>query len=79
MNKLFVELRQSSANNNEFHCRLKQDLKNITQSNTVYVPADKTSNMYQMQKEQYDQHLTNAITKTYKKANETVKNKVIGW
>ena len=62
---------------NQFQQQVKQDLRNITQSNTVYVPADKTSNMYLMRKEQYDKHLTNAITKTYKKSDDNVKNKVI--
>ena len=30
--------------------------------------------MYLMSKKQYDKHLVNAITKTYKKSNDTVKN-----
>ena len=65
-----VKFRRSA---NQFQQQVKQDLKNITQSNTVYVPADKTSNMYLMRKELYDKHLTNAITKTYKKSDEKTK------
>ena len=73
----FVRKVKFRKNTNQFQYKMKQDMKNIVQSNKVYVPADKTSNMYLMSKEQYDKHLVNAITKTYKKSNDTVKNEVI--
>ena len=37
--------------------------------------AGKTSNMYRLTKEQYDQLIMNSITFTYKKANNNIKNK----
>ena len=73
----FVRKVKFRKNTNQFQYKMKQDTKNIVQSNKVYVPADKTSNMYLMSKEQYDKHLVNANTKTYKKSNDTVKNEVI--
>ena len=38
--------------------------------------AGKTSNMYRLTKEQYDQLIMNSITFTYKKANNNIKNKL---
>ena len=45
-------------------------MKLIQQCNKTLTPADKTSNMYRIIKEEYDKMRRNAITSTYKKANE---------
>ena len=43
-------------------------------SNKLYVPADKTTNMYKVTPQEYDRLLTNSITKTYKKTNNNTKH-----
>ena len=55
---------------------IQQDIKNINNSDKLYVPADKTSNMYKINKQDYDKILTNSITKTYQKAENSTKHKV---
>lgn len=61
---------------NEFQSKLKQDIRSIKQSEKVYTPADKTSNMYKMSKERYEQLLMNSITTTYKKADKNISKKI---
>ena len=39
------------------------------------IPADKTSNMYRLTKEEYNKMRRNAITSTYKKANGNIKKR----
>ena len=60
---------------NEFQKRIKADIKKI-ESEKVFVPADKTSNMYKVDKEDYEKILTESITKTYKKTNNNTKHLV---
>ena len=38
--------------------------------------VDKTSDMYRLTKEQYDQSIMNSITSIYKKPNSNIKNKL---
>ena len=45
-------------------------------SDKVYTPADKTSNIYKISKEEHNQLLSNAVTSTYKKANEKLAEKI---
>ena len=45
-------------------------------SDKTLTPADKTSNMYRLTKEQYNQLKHSAVTSTYKKANINIKEKV---
>ena len=40
------------------------------------IPFDKTSNMYRLTKEEYDQLIMNSITSTYKKANNNIKKQI---
>ena len=56
--------------NNEFQKKMKEDMKNIKTCGKVVVPADKSTNLYKVDKETYENHITNNITKTYKKSNE---------
>ncbi len=56
--------RQSNA----FQDRLKEDIKKITSSEKVFVPADKTGNMYTVSKNTYDSLVAKAVHKDYKKA-----------
>ena len=51
-------------------------MKLIQQCNKTLTPADKTSNMYRITKEEYDKMRRNAVTSTYKKANENSKKRI---
>ena len=61
---------------NTFQEKLKEDIKLIKKSNKTRTFADKTSNMYRLTKEEYDQLIMNSITSTYKKANNNIKNQI---
>ena len=54
---------------------LKSDVKLIQQSSKILTPADNTSNMYRLTKEQHNKMRRNAITSTYKKANGSIKKR----
>ena len=73
--KLAKEVKFRSAGN-EFQRKLKEDAKNIRNSGKTLTPADKTSNMYRLTKDEYNQLRTNAVTAKYKKASEKLKAKV---
>lgn len=60
-----VEFRKVS---NDFHSTLKKDINRIKASNSVFVKADKTRNMYELSKEQYDKLLVENVTKHYRTA-----------
>ena len=57
---------------NEFLHRLKSDVKKIKESENVFVLADKTTNLYEVDKATYKKVMLENITKTYKKATEEV-------
>ena len=61
-----VEFRQYS---NDFQEHVRNDIRNIRQSGKVVVSADKSGNMYKMDKTDYKKHLSNSITTDYKKAD----------
>ena len=61
---------------NQLQRTLKSDIKLIQQSSKTLTPADKTSNMYRISKEEYNKMRRNAITSTYKKANENIKKRI---
>jgi hypothetical protein len=61
---------------NSFQTRLKEDAKSIRNSNKTLVPADKTSNLYRLTKDEYNNLKRNAITSTYKKASGKIKEKI---
>ena len=51
-------------------------MKQVQTSNKTLTPADKTSNMYRLNKNDYENLLRNAITTTYKKANKKTGTKI---
>ena len=61
---------------NQLQRTLKSDIKSIQQSSKALTPADKTSNMYRLTKEEYNKTRRNAITSTYKKANGSIKKRI---
>ena len=52
----------------QFLNKLKNDVKEINKSEKLLVFADKTNNMYRMDKEHYEKMLHDNITKSYKKS-----------
>ena len=61
---------------NKFQQKLNGDLKNIRNSKNLFVFADKTNNLYEMSKENYNKLLHDNITKTYKKTDSSMKYKI---
>ena len=61
---------------NQLQGTLKSDVKLIQQSSKTLTPANKTSNMYRLTKEEYNKMCRNAITSTYKKANGNIKKRI---
>ena len=61
---------------NKFQEKLKYDITEIRSSKKVIVPADKTRNLYKMEKEDYNKFSSENITKTYKKSNRNKVNKL---
>ena len=60
----------------KFQEKLKYDITKIRSSKKVIVPADKTRNLYKMEKEDYNKFSSENITKTYKKSNRNKVNKL---
>ena len=61
---------------NQFLRKLKNDIKTVKQSKKTLTFIDKTSNMYRLSKKEHEQLLTNAVTSTYKKTNNSIKKKI---
>ncbi len=59
-----IEFRRTD---NEFQRKMREDVKQIKQCEKVVVPADKSTNLYKIDKDTYENHLMNNITKAYKK------------
>ena len=57
---------------NPFQTQFKNDIDNIKSSNKIFAPADKSRNIYKLEKDDYKKLLTENITKTYEKI---IKNK----
>ena len=57
--------------NNAFQREMKKDMKDVRNSNKAFIPADKTRNIYEMDKQTHEKLLHENITKTYRKTNDT--------
>ena len=55
--------------NNKFQNKLNKDISKINNSIKAFIPADKTSNFYTLDKTQHDKLLRDGITTTCKKAS----------
>ena len=55
--------------NNPFQTQLKNDIDDIKRSDKIFVQADKSRNIYKLEKDDYEKLLTENITKTYKKSS----------
>ena len=59
-----------------FQDKLRRDVKSINSSKKVLVFADKTRNLYEMDKGQYEKMLRENITKTYRKADDKTEENI---
>ena len=62
--------------NNNFQNKLKNGMRSIQSSKKVFVFADKTRNIYEIEKSRYEKFLTDNITKTYKQSNNNIYNSI---
>lgn len=69
-----ISFRNTTADT--FQARLKNDAMTLHSSQKVFIPADKTSNYYQMERQTYRTLLENNITKDYKKTNKHTSTKI---
>ena len=67
MLKMIEELEFKGVND-EFQKSLKTDIDRTTRSKAVLVPADKSRNLYEMEKDQYEMLLHKNVTNTYRHA-----------
>ena len=56
--------------NNSFQNQLNEDIKQIKRESKIFVPADKSCNIYKMDRETYEKLFHENITKTYKKMDK---------
>ena len=57
---------------NHFQNKLACDVKTINSSPDLFVPADKTTNLYKVEVNNYEKLLQNSITNKYRKSNENI-------
>ena len=62
--------------NNEFPSNLRNDIRQIRESNNLFVSADKSRNMYKVCKATYERMIHENVTKTYKKCNTNKSNSI---
>ena len=55
--------------NNEFQSNLRNDIRLIRESNSLFVTADKSSNTYKVSTATYERMMHENFTKTYKKSS----------
>ena len=70
-----VEFEENFARS-PFQKKLQKDIATITKSKKTLTAADKTTNMYRLTKEEHDKLVYNAITTTYKKAPDGIKETI---
>ena len=62
--------------NNPFQRQLANDAKMINASASLFVPADKTTNLYKVDSRTYDKLLQNNITASYEKTDSNSAKKI---
>ena len=55
---------------------MKADIEPIKRSKDIYIFADKTNNLYETDVKNYNKLLINNISKTYKKSDSAIFNKI---
>ena len=61
---------------NDFQIKLREDLRKVHSSRKTLTFANKTPNMYQLEKEEYHRLLQNAITTACRKSNKETERKI---
>ena len=62
--------------NNESQSDLRNDIRQIHESNNLFVSADKSRNMYKVSKASYERMMHENVTKAYKKCNTNKSNSI---
>ena len=57
---------------NPFQAQLAKDTNAINKSTALYVPADKTTNLYKVEVKDYEKFLQDSITTTYQKVSKNI-------
>ena len=60
----------------EFQRKLSKDIKRINEDPLLFNTAVKTSNLYQLSKDNYNKLLTDNMTKSYKKLNTAARTNI---
>ena len=61
---------------NEFLSKLDQDVKNINKSESIFVPANNTTNFYKLGRDEYNKLLRDNTTAKYKRTNDSHTNRI---
>ena len=69
----FIKFRSSQ---NKFWKKLKEDLKLINSSKIIFLSADKTQNVYEISKGDYEKIIHKNVTKKYRKANMSLTKRI---
>ena len=71
-----VESTKLENKKSNFQKKLQQEIKEIKKSKSLLIPADKTTNMYQMKTNEYKKLLKDNITSNYRKVDKNTINKI---
>ena len=63
----FIEFRKAT---NLFQSKLQEDTDIVNQSKNIFISADKSTNIYAMEKDNYNRYFRKNVTKTYKKTDK---------
>ena len=66
-----VEFKTNSTTTNSLQTKLDKDVQEIRQDKKIYVKADKTTNLYKAEPQDYLNILQKNVTKAYKKSNKS--------
>ena len=69
----FVQNIRFRRTRNHFQKKIQKDIQLIKSSDKTVTFANKTTNLYQLTKAEYDYMINNAITSKYKKASNNIK------
>ena len=71
-----IESIKFRSSQNEFQKKLKEDIKLINSSKNIFLSADKTQNIYEIKKEDYEKIIRENVTKTYKKTDMSLPKRI---
>ena len=76
MYEMISNLKFKDSRPSDFQCKMSKDIKDMKSSQHLYVPADKTTNLYKISTEQYQHLLHSNITANYRKAGDEAKSNI---